>query len=470
MGIADNSIIRRMGLFAALFGRNSRDLYSVYGYTAAPTYKDKLVKYLRQDVAGRVVDAPAAALWSNPPEIKANSDDWNTLWKDLETKFNIYAFLEKVDKLAGIGQYSILLVGFNDGSKLEQPVNTRSLTQKKDKILFFQPFSEISCKVKAYNKDTSSEDFNKPLMYTVYPNMDETLAVNGFTGSNSKGLAGAFDVHASRILHIAENTLENDVYGCPRIERVYNLLDDLIKVVGGSAETYWLTANRGLHIDLDKEMDMDPTDAKNLSDEVDEYSNQLRRIIRTRGAKITNLGSDVPDPKNTFGVIIASISGATGIPQRILIGSEAGQLASEQDRANWADRIDERRTLWANPLVLFKLIKLLTRAGYLPTPDALEVTVTWPSAFKMSPLESAQTAAQHARSATNFAKVFDVFHNLNKSTPATADTTSPDGTVIPGTPEQVGAGLQPLLEIDEARKFIGLDKPKVTFDSSEDIK
>src|SRR5690606_33041328 len=130
---------------------------------------------------------------------------------------------------------------------------------------------------------------------------------------------GSFLVHASRVVHIAENCLENNVFGSPRIERVYNLLDDLLKVVGGSAETYWLTGNRGIHIDIDKDMEMDPTDEKNLTDEVEEYQHQQRRFIRTRGGKVTNLGTDVADPTGVFNVLIAMLSGATGIPKRILI-------------------------------------------------------------------------------------------------------------------------------------------------------
>src|SRR5690606_13424357 len=110
---------------------------------------------------------------------------------------------------------------------------------------------------------------------------------------------------------------------------------------------------------------------------------------RTRGGKVTNLGTDVADPTGVFNVLIAMLSGATGIPKRILIGAEAGQLASEQDRANWADRIDERRATWANPYIIFEIIRKLAKAKYLPTPDNVEITVEWPSAFKMSPLEDA---------------------------------------------------------------------------------
>jgi hypothetical protein len=450
-----------------MFG-GRRNLYDVFNYTVNPTFDQRYFKYLRQDIAGRVVDAPAAALWTNPPQVTSTDPIWNELWDDLIARYGLWSNVEKCDKLAGIGRFSLLLIGYNDKGALNTPVNTRAIKQVEQKILYLQPYSERCVTIKSFNNNTQDEDFQKPLIYEIQPMADYVV---GYTQQPKRAtnMLTSFEVHASRVIHIAENTLESPIWGSPRLERVYNVLDDLLKVTGGSAETYWLTANRGLHVDIDKEMELDPTDEKNLSAEVDEYQNQLRRIIRTRGTKVTSLGSDNPDPTGVFKMLVSVVSGATGIPHRVLIGSEAGQLASEQDRANWADRIDERRANWGNPSVLFPMMKKLTKSGYLPSSPETDITVDWPHAFKMSPLENAQTSAQHARSATNFAKAIETMHNLNKGTPGIPEQTLPDGTTVPGTPEEPGADLGELITIDEARAFIGLDKPPVTFDSSEDI-
>ena len=462
-------MFRRLNFAMQNMFQGKRNLYDVFGYTYNPTYDQKYFKYLRQDVASRVVDAPAAALWTNPPLVTSTSENWNFLFDDLIARYNLWAAIEKVDKLAGIGRFSCLLLGFNDSGNLESPVNTRAITQKAEKILYLQPYSERTVKIKRYNTDPRDENFNKPEVYTIQP-MQEYVIGFGDAGKQGGNDKSSFDVHASRIVHIAENCLENMVYGSPRLERVYNTLDDLLKVTGGSAETYWLTANRGIHIDIDKEMEMDAQDEANLTAEVEEYQHQLRRFIRTRGGKVNSLGSDTPDPTGVFNMLIAVIGGATGIPKRILVGAEAGQLASEQDRANWADRVDERRASWGNPHVLFPIIKKLVMAGYLPNESGLEVTIDWPSAFKMSPLENAQTSAQHARSATNFAKAIETMENLKRGEPGTADFTDPEtGKVTPGTPAVEPLDLGDLVTIDEARKFIGLDKPPVTFNSGEDI-
>ena len=66
-----------------------RDLYAIYGYTLRPTFNDYFGKYCRQDIAGRIVDAPAKAVWRNPPTIKASSA-FMTKWDSLVKKNKIY--------------------------------------------------------------------------------------------------------------------------------------------------------------------------------------------------------------------------------------------------------------------------------------------------------------------------------------------------------------------------------------------
>lgn len=475
-----------LSLWASAF-QGRRNLYEVFNYTIDPTFDNRFFKYLRQDVAARVVDAPAAALWTNPPQVSSTTEGWDTAWDDLVARHNLFTVIERADKLAGIGRYAIIVIGFNDGRELDQPVNTRALKQKQgDRVLYLQPYSERSATIVAYNNDSMDDEFMKPEMYEIQPMNEYIMGFGSASNARSKvippagakgpekngSLRTAFRVHASRVVHIAENCLENEVYGSPRMERVYNILDDILKVTGGSAETFWLTANRGLHIDIDKDMELAPSDETALSDEMEEYQNELRRVIRTRGVKINALGSETPDPQGTFKVLISILSGSTGIPQRILIGAEAGSLASEQDRANWADRVDERRANYGNPVILFQLIKKLSRAAYLPVQENTAITVLWPSAFKMSPLEAAQTSAQHARSATNFAKTFETMEKLKRGEPGSEGKVDPvTGNPIPGTekPAVPGVDLGELVTIEEARKFIGLDKPEVAFDSGSDV-
>ncbi len=391
-------LMQRLGIAARAglqFG-GARDLYAVFGYKRVIDYRDYFTKYIRQDIAARVVDAAPNATWRSPPTPIA-SEAFISAWDSFAKTHDVWNKLERVDRMSGLGQYAIILVGLDDGSDdLETPSSGAG------EVIYLQPYSQGSVRIMAFNDDVNSPRYSKPKLYEIQV-VSSSLSSNTGVGFESRpGVTSKIRAHHSRVLHVADSLLEDDVFGVPRMSKVYNLLDDILKVSGGTAESYWITANRGMHIDVDKEMSMDPADEAALSDEIEEYQHQLRRFIRTRGVKINNLGSDVPDPSGVFGMQMSLLSGATQIPQRILLGSEAGQLASEQDRANWAERIDERQLSFAGPKVLKPLVLLLQNAGVLPEDPTLEWD--WPNAFKLSPLEEDARLAQRARAVVNYSR------------------------------------------------------------------
>jgi hypothetical protein len=458
----------RLSAFLGKGFAGARDYYSVFGYQPDILYNDMLAKYARQGIAARVVDAPAQGIWDNPPTVTSNDPAWDAAWNRIVVKNNLWETLLRLDKLSGLGRYATLFVGINDSVPPSKPARLRSSTSAAalNEVLYLQVYSQETAQIGAFVTDPASPRYMLPDFYTVYP---FKAAEN--TQATPSTSAPAFRVHSSRVVHVAENALENTVYGAPRLERVFNDLDDLVKVSGGSAEGFWMTANRGMQVDIDKDMDLDADDAKNLSDELDEYMHQLRRVIRTRGVKINNLGSDVPNPEQTFKMLISMISGATGIPQRILIGAEAGQLASEQDRANWAERIEARRLEFAEPQVIYPLITRLTHLNVLPSSPDLTITVTWPEAYRLSPLERAQKNAQHARSATNFAAAIDKLVKLKQGTPGVAQSMDAEGKPIPGTGQDavVGEDYTEILNVDWIKTMLGQDPVKPQLDDPGDL-
>ena len=142
-------------------------------------------------------------------------------------------------------------------------------------------------------------------------------------------------------------------------------------------------------------------------------------------------------------VLIQLISMGTGIPQLVLLGAAEGQGGSRNDRANWADRLAERVAEYANPIVLKRLLDCLIWAGVLPAPEDLEIE--WPEAFKMDPLERAQTSAQMARSAVNLIRG--------------AVHASP---VDPETGQPITTG--PLFTNEEMRRMVSFGKHPPVFD------
>ena len=385
----------QLGHLAGLQYGGERDLYKVFGYKQVITPELVLAKYSRQDIAGRIVDAPPGATWSNPPTLVAKNSivtKWDQFVKSTKYWSNVYM----ADRLARMAPYSLLLFGFNDTGKLEQPVSTR---RRNNSVLYLRPISARIVEEISYVEDNKNPRFGLPEIYKV--KFEDPSVLKSTRASQTLSAMKPLSIHHSRVVHIVENPLEDPIHGIPIMEKVYNLLDDLLKIGGGTAETYWLSGRQGLQADVDKDMTIEPADAAALADEITEYMHQLRRFIKTRGVKLNPLKSDVPTPDGVFEMIISLLSGSTGIPKRILLGSEAGQLASEQDRANWAERIEERRVLFANPYILDPTVLLLQNVGILPKGD---VEYEWPDAFVQNPLERGQTMAQIARAVGNLSR------------------------------------------------------------------
>ena len=403
------------GALARLFGGSfggKRDLYEAFGWDPGIDSRAMWFMYTRGGIARRVVHAYADAVWGNPPEMEGGTVAWKNAWQPLVEDLNLWTVLHRLDRLTQLGQYAVLVVGYDDGADLSRPLQPG----RASRVLYLQPYSDRSAVITKWGTDPTKENFNLPESYTIYPDVAalEMQTMNRGGGvPHARPSRGAFEVHHTRVIHVTQSQLESDVFGVPGLWSVWNYLTDLAKVVGSSAESYWQTANRGMHVNLDADVELDPEDEAALTAEIEEYHDGQRRFVRTRGAEVQSLGSDVADPKGPFETLITLIAGATGIPKRILIGSEASHNASTQDKGNWADHVEEYRKLTAVPHFLKPLIKGLTRAGVLPTlRSSNKVEDKWPPAYKLSPLEAGQRGNQRATAANNLGLALKTLPNL----------------------------------------------------------
>jgi 2'-5' RNA ligase len=377
----------------------ARDTYSVFGYDDVISTYQYRAAYERGGIAGSIVDVMPEATWrgETPFELIEDEDpendtEFELAWKALEKKHQIFAKFLRVDKLSRLSTYAVLLIG------AEGDWNTELPRASKRGLLYLMPFLggggpggnnaqtvAAGADATVYEYVTNSKDprFGLPLNYTI----KRTDVASSDWGR---------PVHWTRIIHIAENLLDNEVFGQPALERVWNLLMDLNKVTGGGAEAFYLRANQGLHLDIDKDMTLESTKAtvEALKEQADAYKHQLTRWLRTRGVKVETLGSDVANFAPPAEAIITQIAGAKRIPKRILTGSEMGELASSQDRENFRDQIIGRQTQHAAPYIIKPLVDRLIQYGYLPTPKKeTGYTIKWPHIQVMTEQEKV-TGAQ----------------------------------------------------------------------------
>lgn len=375
---------RALANVAGMTFEGFRDLYEALGYQRVLKPIDYRARYLRNGIAARIVESLPMETWrgdggelieDEDPDV---STEFEKAWDDLSQKLNIWSAFMQLDILAGLGRYSVMLIGAP--GDLSTP-----LTRQKgpEKLFYVTSFAEDDAPIESFDLNLESPRFGSPTFY-------QLKRVNAATGT--KELIKR--VHWTRILHVADGKLDDNVFGIPRLERIWNNLDDLEKITGAGSEAFWLRAHQGYQFDLDKDMQLSPEGEKDLKAETDEFANGMRRMVRTRGVKLKTLGSDVADFSRPVDAILTLISGAVGIPKRILIGSERGQLASMQDRTNWHDRVNDRRVAFAGPYVVRPLVDRLIEYGFLPKPAKYEVR--WPQIQNLDEIEQATVAKEWA--------------------------------------------------------------------------
>jgi len=361
-----------------------RDTYQALGYLTEVTLEHMRQRYERGGVAGRIIEAFPKATWRGGGELIEDDDpEVETKFEkavgDLETRLSLWSVFLRADTLAGLGQYSTILIGAP--GKLDEPLTKVSL----DKIAYLSPYAQQETAIQTWDEDINSPRFGLPLTYTF---RRRATSATASARVNFERL-----VHWSRVVHIAENLLDDPVYGQPRLLRVWNLLDDLDKITGGGAEAFWLRAHQGFIAQIDKDAEIDPTELASIRDNLEEFAHQMRRTMGLRGTEVKAMGSDTANIGPNADAVLQQISGATEIPKRILTGSEMGELASTQDTANWNVRVLDRRKEFADPHVVRAFIDRLIGFGALPEAD---YEVKWPQMENMSEAEKAGVAMQWA--------------------------------------------------------------------------
>lgn len=446
MRTEDSTLLQRYAVArnAGLAFEGDRDYYEVLGYDRDPDPEDYYAAYLRNDIARRIVDAKPNATWSERPHVVDDANEGTS--EEPETEFEqaveylfdehrLLHYLERADKVSGIGEYGLILLGLaedadeNSNLDLSEPATEgdyRSLLDTKDEsgpddLAYLATFSQA----RVTDIDTVDDPTNPRY------GLPESYQIEFETADSSSTKV----VHYTRVIHIAEDLLENEVFGRPRLEPVYNRLKDLEKVLGGSAEMFWRGADRKFQLNYTGEGRVG--DGDELEEQAEEMIHGLRNVMRTQNTEVNQLDGEAVDPSGIVEQELKHVAGTVGIPLRILTGSERGELASTQDRATFYELIDQRSEQFAEPQILRPVLDRLVTLGLLPEPSGGGYSVEWPDRFSLNELEKAQLekeTAQALKSAApmgnpgQLATVPEIRENVFGWSPERgAEVSSPDG-------------------------------------------
>ncbi|KKM71624.1 hypothetical protein LCGC14_1428760 [marine sediment metagenome] len=350
-------------------------------------------RYQRQDMASAVIDRPVDKTWDGKlglvevgNKLTKSESVLGIAWQELSATLKIKKYLSRIDKLAGIGRYGLLLFGFNDIKKSEDFINPVGENQKL-KLLYIKPIDEGSVKIEEWESNTSNERYGQPKVYSI---------MIGIGGNEETGSSQSIQVHHSRILHITSGSLVSDVYGKPRMKPIANRLLDLEKLLGGDAEMFWRGARPGYSAISKDDYEMSESDREDLYKELDMYEHDLRRVITGQGFEMKALATQISDPEGHITVQVQAISAQTGIPIRVLLGSEKGELSSDQDKVQWLSLIKTRMEEYAEPEILRPFIDKCMKHGILPKVD--KYIVLWEDLFSPSEKEKVDIGKARATS------------------------------------------------------------------------
>lgn len=463
-----NAIYERQKWLSKWLDSQGRDIDKECGHPDIITIDMLKDAYQRGDIAARIVEIYPQETWQEDPEVYESEDNDKTVfeaaWDKISKEFNIYSVLQRADVLSGIGRYGVVLIGIDDGKTLDQPVEgigetgqvmstalsgtdvvplfqstppatlvaapvlpprpatittappvVPTIPTPKRKIIYLRTFDESEVTVRTIQADPKNPRFGQPVLYTI------KFADAALTNPDGTSIQTVNTVvHWSRVIHICDNRTSSDVFGMPRLERVFNRLVDLKKIMGGAGEMFWRGGFPGLSIETqpvtnDEQIEFD---RKATEEQIAQYQKGMRRYLALVGMTAKSLAPQIADPTPSMHAQIRMIAIAWAVPWRILMGAEVGQLASQQDITAWNKRVSRRQSSYITPYIILPFVKRLIMMGVLPpVADDTEIQVDWADTHTVTETDKATVAEKRTNAITKYVQgggdlVMSPFHFL----------------------------------------------------------
>lgn len=372
--------------------QGQRDVPFVLGYLNQPRYDDYLTRYRRRGLARRAVNLPITSSWDRRLMIEATSPGneagdpaFRAAIEEIMDRTNLLAKWIRLDRFLAFSPYAVLLLGIAGDQDLAQPPARQS---GPDGLLYVTPYGEKHVEIAKWDEDPASPRFGLPTQYRLHVTRPATSRAPGSS-------AGDRLIHWQRCIHVADDLIHSESVGEPRMQAYLDDIDDMTKVAGGAAEMFWQGAAPQLFAKLDAEAEISPEAIEDLKLQFERMLNGLSRLHVGQGVDVKSLPAISPDPTAAMDVLIGNISAATGIPKRMFIGSERGELASSQDQENYAQTVEDRRAAFNEPMVVRPTVNRLIELGILPEVPAY--VCNWPAALVASQSQQADIALKRAQ-------------------------------------------------------------------------
>lgn len=358
-----------------------KDIDAECGYPNKVTLAQMDRWYRRGDIAKRVVSVWSDESWLIPPEIYEDEQPEMTKfeeeWKLLDQQLAVLSKLQRADELSGIGWFGVVLLGFDDGEKLDQPVSGITDTSDLDgvsdtasshKLLYMRTYSQRNVKIKAYETDETSPRYGLPTEYSINQFVDST------DGGENEAVPPAtwVTIHWHRIIHLADNRKESEIFGEPRLKTVFDRVYDTRKIYGAAGEGYWKAGVPAYAFSMNPDVKDAKIDVPSVKAQMDMFSNGLQKYLALENMSVNPLESRIQDPNLWSSCEIEAICIAMNIPVPVFKGA----VSKDTDVSAWNLRVRSRQLLYNTPFIIRPFFNRCFAAGALTRPEN-GVTVRW---------------------------------------------------------------------------------------------
>ena len=385
-------------------------------------FRSYYLRYTRQAEAKAIIDKPVNDTWQDMPTVhdEAHQDQDKPVsdfekkvaefFKGEHTRRKPIHRLNVLDRLARLGHYSVMIIGFGDGRDMDTPVSgvtgRESIPKDEiakyendpmvstpevmgeaefddlDDVMYLAVFGEDRVQDLRTNNDMTSPRFRLPEVFDIVTQKKEE-GEDDPEYENQK-------VHWTRVIHVPEGTLENDLKGIPALKPVFHELLNIDKIKAASGEGFWRAGYQGLHVRPPQDNQGRFMEFENGGDDVKDEINQfIQNFDRTLStpAEIDPIENSVGNPMPHLEANYQSISAATDIPKSILTGEDRADTASEDDFSQYKSFIAQRRNNYAGPVIVEPLVQRLIDTGVLPEPEGDGFSLEWPPLDELSPIQ-----------------------------------------------------------------------------------
>ncbi|MEQ3653686.1 MAG: phage portal protein [Glaciecola sp.] len=309
-----------------------------YGWPATLTNFMFWNMWRRNAIAAQVISLPVKLCWMTKPCVKSSDDEHEETQFEKEIaklvkRLKLWQRLKGGDLRQRVGRYGALVWTVADGKTMDKPLERVN----SNRIVSIKPVFESQLDVTQQDDDPTSPRYGQPLYYTLQEHEE---------GARSKWQNKSGQIHWTRVTPLAEGADDGTIYGIPALEAIFNDLIDWDKIKGSGGEGFWRAAAQKFVLQASKESN----GSAPKEHELDALTEMLAEMFAgfdsmpyTGGWELKSLDTSMPNPEHFVGTLEKSIAAGSGIPNKVLFGSQSGVKAGDEDTGLFMRLLQSRR-------------------------------------------------------------------------------------------------------------------------------